>query len=1460
MLTKGAIGNLVNKYRAVLKKCGLLNIFGSLALAGALTVGAAGMAVAAVNWNDSVVEITSGTVQVTGSTDTVAASITINSGGALTLGAQGQDLWTTPGAGAADFSAPAITIKSGGTFTSSGGALQGIVPHDPWNYHGTLDAQQGSTITLTGGGSISALDITLDSTATISGQLTQSPHPDNGVWRKDAMIYAGHDLTVGAHGNITLGDNGLIGAGTSNGGDSQQVNIQGSVTMEGSAQASASVIRAFGDAALNISGTVGVTTSKYGVIAAPVTNVDGGSITATGALEMVATLPDGKDDNAMTVSTTGATFQSGELNLVNGGRLKAEAVAVKDGVINITGGVKGGTYQTNGRSGIYDLDDAGDSGAVTLGGGTVNVADGGGIEVKTVSMTGGVLNVSGKGDYTLNANNEAWRNKSIVYGYGGLTVSGGTVNVGADGLLGVDYSSTNTANNMIFSDGTLNLAGTRGAEALLLAHDIRSDAGTTAATLAFSGATVNVNGDAIILAKEAAVSGGSLNVASGSHLLMRDGKPYGEETLAGAATAGLTVQNTTVGISGGAVNVKDGLTLNKDGKVNVSGGTLVVDGATTWTPVSAGASGKLTISNGSVTLQKSSILNADYGLAAQITDKANQLGLSGGTLLLTSADDYTVDQLKKAKTTLTGISTLGFLGGKLVDNAGEAETLVVDATSGTVTSATVVKAGSETIGKADSNAVFANNSMNVETGVHASVTVEAALSSKDINLQTTAGTAPLSLRVGSGGNVTVVGDKPGQSLVTGQNGAEGAKQDVIVAVSSSGTFNMGLEGNSQNQGGLVDELNVVDGTANVNGNGAGTSDYTINSLNMTNASAQVNATNTTLSIGEWDAQDGTLYVDPAYVKIDGLAGDTLGSALLVGDGSVVNIGGMSGADLRTALAEAGMSVGPNLTLGDGQSALALTSPVTVSGAGKIVVDAGVDASGQISGAAVNHQAYFGADSVLVVDASKLGADAAITGTAVGSSVANSAVIAPDAHLQVVNATKGEVTLLDGFAGGITSDGTTGTGYGWVKNSVANPDRMLTSTAAVDAAAGSVTLTNTVNKASDVLPGLDGELNPAMADVWDNAKNDVNAEARGVRFLSRAARADYIADARQAAVTIESAARMALVGAVPQMTMAASNAAGNAVTQRTGLARPGGNAIQSMGTDGSMQTGASAGDAAKTGFAMWIMPLYQSSNGYGMKAGNFDMDFSGGLGGVAIGADYTFDNAIRAGITFNIGGGYAQGSGDLNETTNNMNFWGIGAYAGWAQNNFGVTADVNYTSTYNKLEQDLPASMQMGKLKSDVTAYAISAGLRGEYKIETSALDIIPHVGVRYMSLNTDEYDVKSGGTVLKGDAINQSIWTFPIGVAFSKQIETGNGWHFKPSLDLAVIPAAGDIDARSDVRFTGTGTKAELDTQTMDYVSYMGQAGLEFGNDTTSLGVNYNIQLGAKSTAHGVFGTFRYEF
>lgn len=51
-LTKGAIGNLINRYKAVLKKCHLLNVFGSLAVAGMLVMGGAGVAGAAEGTNE----------------------------------------------------------------------------------------------------------------------------------------------------------------------------------------------------------------------------------------------------------------------------------------------------------------------------------------------------------------------------------------------------------------------------------------------------------------------------------------------------------------------------------------------------------------------------------------------------------------------------------------------------------------------------------------------------------------------------------------------------------------------------------------------------------------------------------------------------------------------------------------------------------------------------------------------------------------------------------------------------------------------------------------------------------------------------------------------------------------------------------------------------------------------------------------------------------------------------------------------------------------------------------------------------------------------------------------------------------------------------------------------------------------------------------------------------------------
>ncbi|WP_308620364.1 autotransporter outer membrane beta-barrel domain-containing protein [uncultured Desulfovibrio sp.] len=388
------------------------------------------------------------------------------------------------------------------------------------------------------------------------------------------------------------------------------------------------------------------------------------------------------------------------------------------------------------------------------------------------------------------------------------------------------------------------------------------------------------------------------------------------------------------------------------------------------------------------------------------------------------------------------------------------------------------------------------------------------------------------------------------------------------------------------------------------------------------------------------------------------------------------------------------------------------------------------------------------------------------------------------------------------------------------------------------------------------------LHPYLVDMLDKAYaegligySQRNSDIPGIRFLSRAISREYIAnDGRLAAATIESAARMAALGAVPQMTMAANQAGSNAMGGRTGAEPEGG--IRAVGEDGAPVEEA----LNRHGWALWIMPIFQSTNGFGMTAGNWDMDFSGNLGGIALGCDYTFASALRLGVSLNLGGGYARGSGELAGTTNSMGFWGLGAYAGWRTGNLGLSADVAYTSAYNSLKQGLPEGMEMRPLKSDVTSWALSSGLRADYRIPTPWLDVTPHAGVRYLYLQTNGYDVKSNGTVLEGDPMRQNIWTFPVGVSLSREFGLPHGWRCRPVLDFAVIPAAGDMDAKGDVRFTGTGIDSDLETQIMDHVTWRGAFGMEFTGGDLALGLAYSFQGGMKTTAHGVTASFSYQF
>lgn len=640
-------------------------------------------------------------------------------------------------------------------------------------------------------------------------------------------------------------------------------------------------------------------------------------------------------------------------------------------------------------------------------------------------------------------------------------------------------------------------------------------------------------------------------------------------------------------------------------------------------------------------------------------------------------------------------------------------------------------------------------------------------------------------------------------------------------------------------------------------------------------SIKMDGTDTSLTVGEADsdgvslvvkemtttAGTGTLTFDPDWGYASNNAAIEKLNYNAITDSNAVNNALQVGRNSYVALGTTDQSWLPSVVQGglrEGgvETVLGLAKSIVVQSTGSIELnsDAGYDS---VTWTGTANTATFGANSLLVINGQNIYSDKA----AISFETTGTLSVAEGAKLLITDAVAGQDYTI---VGNVSDPGTSLAG--WKNNGMTSTTDMISLGNAVFDGTDKVTTSATRNDAHTVFPNLSDGMANAVNDLytghagaageprWDYA--DVNSDAMGVRFLSRATDNRFLgADKNAAASTIESAARIAFAGAVPQMTKMASDAGSNAVVNRLGFANPADGA-QAMNAEGKIV------DRNTTGFALWIAPLWQSQHGWGMEADNLDYGFNGNLGGVSLGADYTFENAIRAGITFNIGGGYAESSGgDLNSTENRMSFWGLGAYAGWNYENFGLMADVSYTSTWNDLQQDMDSRMGMGDLEADVQASAISAGLRAEYKLETSVLDVIPHIGVRYMSLNTWGFDAESnGGTVLEGDGFHQDIWTFPVGVTFTKDFTLDSGWSFKPSIDFSVIPAAGDIKAKQDVAFTGLPGTYEVETQMMDYLTWQGGVGLELGNDTMSFGVNYTLQAGQHTTGHGVFGSFRYEF
>lgn len=496
-------------------------------------------------------------------------------------------------------------------------------------------------------------------------------------------------------------------------------------------------------------------------------------------------------------------------------------------------------------------------------------------------------------------------------------------------------------------------------------------------------------------------------------------------------------------------------------------------------------------------------------------------------------------------------------------------------------------------------------------------------------------------------------------------------------------------------------VSIVDGSAVTMGSltaGAGT---TILVGNETSSGS--------LTVGKLTLGGGVLTCDPDFSSggtpstgelsfVSGVDG-----TLNAGRNSIVGLGSGSLAAAQKGLADWETRTGGSFG-GSVKAVLGISSPQTLTSAGAINVDGSFTSSS--APAVSGGEARFAGDSLLITDAStERDGSAALSGT--GSS-GSSLTVESGAKLYISGGRDGDtLTVTSAFPDtNVASDA-------WKGDNLTLDSALLT-------------VTSAETQGDSYVVRLRAADTPLPDPAKDTAKDGIDTESPypGVRFISRAYSRAYGAPGN---ATVEGAERLPVLGSVPQLTLAANRAAGSAVTERTSLASPGGD-ISSMT--------ALSPDSRRT-WSLWVLPLYQSINHYGLDAGSLDADTSGSLGGITVGADCTFDSTLRLGADLSVGGGWAEGSGDFNRTTNNMNFWGAGIYGGWTRGAFGLSADVHFTSSFNSLKQELPSAMRMADLEADITAKALSAGIRAEYRLRAGNVTVIPHAGVRYTNLTVD---------------------------------------------------------------------------------------------------------------------------
>lgn len=549
----------------------------------------------------------------------------------------------------------------------------------------------------------------------------------------------------------------------------------------------------------------------------------------------------------------------------------------------------------------------------------------------------------------------------------------------------------------------------------------------------------------------------------------------------------------------------------------------------------------------------------------------------------------------------------------------------------------------------------------------------------------------------------------------------------------------------------------------------------------------------------------TIFLDPAWKNNAAIEdasklayeGTTVDYTLVVGQNSVASLGTADNAAAQKAFADTKLNWNENSIT----AALYLAKPVSLVNTGALYVDG----SRATIGTTATNVAAFAAKSLLMFDGAALNGNAAITATSGNGTL----LVDKTAKLYIANAQNGATyKVADGFTTTTAADGW----YTTADNIVLN--KLFTA----QVSNGLVTATET-KKSADILP------NAVLNNIVDAMTINAASTNGGIKYLSNALEGIYT-DAASTQL-INTAAQPAEV----------AGATASALSATMDFA------------DTAQQHFSYGNDADRTHEAnTWVKYMHAKNKVDGLQLAGLNANYSSNYNGFVVGYDMATKGNFASGVAFSHG----EGSTGASLEHNDYSLWGGSYYGNLRNGRSNLLFDAGYSETRHDVS---------GAVDTSPRTRIFTAGVNEEYRYHKQGMDIVPHIGLRYLRLDTPNYTGRIDGSLaFHYDPETKNLCTLPVGVGFMSSHTRKDGWNVKFNGDLSYVNVLNSPANQMNVMLPGVTAVDSVSYDTMDKGFFLGHIGLEAAKKDVSYGIGYSYHKGSSSESNHLMANFSLHF